>query len=223
MPLKGNGSHVVSRGETLYAIAWRYGLEFRKLAAANNIQSPYTIYPGQSILLQEAVPRSTNRSGHSSSSHRNDRAKLAGQSRQASSAGVKQGSKAAPKPTRLGAWQWPAKGAVAQRFSRLGPAHKGIDIRGQLGQPVVAANGGQVVYAGSGLVGYGNLIIIKHDDRYLSAYAHNRRLLAKEGQQVKAGQQIAEIGDTGTNSVKLHFEIRRNGEPVDPLELLPRR
>lgn len=87
----------------------------------------------------------------------------------------------------------------------------------------MAANGGQVVYAGSGLVGYGNLVIIKHDNQFLSAYGHNRRILVREGQSVKAGEKIAEIGDTGTNTTMLHFEIRRNGQPVDPLGLLPRR
>jgi lipoprotein NlpD len=99
--------------------------------------------------------------------------------------------------------------------------HKGIDIRGELGEPVYAVNSGKVVYAGSGLVGYGNLLIIKHSDRYLSAYAHNSRLLVGEGKIVKAGDRIAEIGDSGTDSVKLHFEIRCDGEPIDPLRILP--
>ncbi|PXB83349.1 peptigoglycan-binding protein LysM, partial [Pseudomonas aeruginosa] len=94
---------------------------------------------------------------------------------------------------------------------------------GQLGQPVLAASGGTVVYAGSGLRGYGELVIIKHNETYVSAYGHNRRLLVREGQQVKVGQSIAEMGSTGTDRVKLHFEIRRQGKPVDPLQYLPRR
>jgi lipoprotein NlpD len=120
-------------------------------------------------------------------------------------------------------WRWPAGGTLALGYRARGPAHKGIDIQGELGEPVYAANDGKVVYAGSGLVGYGNLLIIKHSDRYLSAYAHNNRLLVGEGVQVKAGDRIAEIGDSGTDSTKLHFEIRSDGEPVDPLRLLPAR
>ncbi len=101
--------------------------------------------------------------------------------------------------------------------------NKGIDIAGKLGQPVIATAAGSVVYAGSGLRGYGELVIIKHNDTFISAYGHNRRLLVNEGQQVKAGQQIAEMGSTGTDQVKLHFEIRRQGKPVDPLQYLPKQ
>ena len=120
-------------------------------------------------------------------------------------------------------WAWPASGAIIGRFSSNGSLNKGIDIAGELGQPVLAASGGSVVYAGSGLRGYGELVIIKHSDTYVSAYGHNRRLLVREGQQVKVGQQIAEMGSTGTDRVKLHFEIRRQGKPVDPMQYLPRR
>ncbi|WP_372763625.1 peptidoglycan DD-metalloendopeptidase family protein, partial [Litorivivens sp.] len=101
-------------------------------------------------------------------------------------------------------------------------AHKGIDIAGNMEQPVSAAADGVVVYAGSGLVGYGKLLIVKHNERFLSAYAHNNRLLVKEGDQVKQGKVIARMGDTGTDGVKLHFEIRKDGKPVDPVALLPK-
>jgi lipoprotein NlpD len=97
-----------------------------------------------------------------------------------------------------------------------------VDISGSLGQSIYAARSGEVVYAGSGLVGYGQLLIIKHSERYLSAYGHNRKLLVKEGAAVKQGQKVAEMGDTGTNSVKLHFELRRDGKPVNPLNYLPK-
>lgn len=120
-------------------------------------------------------------------------------------------------------WAWPASGTLIGRFASNGSLNKGIDIAGQLGQPVLAASGGTVVYAGSGLRGYGELVIIKHNETYVSAYGHNRRLLVREGQQVKVGQSIAEMGSTGTDRVKLHFEIRRQGKPVDPLQYLPRR
>ncbi|WP_369602242.1 peptidoglycan DD-metalloendopeptidase family protein [Hahella sp. SMD15-11] len=103
-----------------------------------------------------------------------------------------------------------------------GKINKGIDIAGRIGDPVRAAADGEVVYAGSGLLGYGNLVIINHNEHYLSAYAHNRRILVKEGERVKAGQVIAELGATGTRTPKLHFEIRRDGKPVDPLKYLPR-
>ncbi len=124
---------------------------------------------------------------------------------------------------RGGGWAWPASGTLIGRFASNGSLNKGIDIAGQLGQPVLAASGGTVVYAGSGLRGYGELVIIKHNETYVSAYGHNRRLLVREGQQVKVGQSIAEMGSTGTDRVKLHFEIRRQGKPVDPLQYLPRR
>lgn len=127
------------------------------------------------------------------------------------------------RPPKPGAWQWPAAGKVIGRFSGGAQPHKGIDLDGRAGDPVRAANSGVVVYAGSGVRGYGNLLIVKHDDVFLSAYAHNSKLLVKEGDVVRAGQTIAEIGDSGTDRVKLHFEVRRKGSPVDPAKVLPRR
>lgn len=115
-------------------------------------------------------------------------------------------------------WIWPAKGKVLEGFSE---SSKGVDIAGKLGQPVLAAAAGKVVYSGTGLRGYGNLIIVKHNDTYLSAYAHNSKLLVKEGQTVTRGQKIAEMGNSDTELVKLHFEIRMHGKPVDPLKHLP--
>lgn len=115
-------------------------------------------------------------------------------------------------------WAWPVSGKVISRFTE---ASKGIDISGRMGQPVYASAPGKVVYAGSGLRGYGKLVIIKHNNAYLSAYAHNREILVKEGQTVAKGQQIAEMGNTDADQVKLHFEIRRYGKPVDPLKYLP--
>lgn len=112
---------------------------------------------------------------------------------------------------------------MIEGFSLGGTVNKGVDLAGRKGEPVLAAADGKVVYSGTGLVGYGNMIIIKHNDVYLSAYGHNSRLLLKEGQWAKAGQKIAEIGSTGTTRDKLHFEIRRNGKPVNPLQYLPKR
>ena len=120
-------------------------------------------------------------------------------------------------------WQWPAEGMLASRFVAGEPTQQGIDIAGQSGQPVRAAADGVVVYSGSGLVGYGELVIVKHNDAWLSAYGHNRARLVNEGQRVKAGQQIAEMGHSGAARDMLHFEIRFNGKPVDPLSYLPKR
>jgi lipoprotein NlpD len=125
----------------------------------------------------------------------------------------------APAPgAAAGTFLWPASGTLAGRFN--GGTNKGIDIRGRDGDPVVAAAGGQVVYAGSGLRGYGNLVMIKHSDEFMTAYAHNRKLLVRENEQVKAGQRIAEMGSTEANVTQLHFELRRKGDAVDPLPYL---
>ena len=121
------------------------------------------------------------------------------------------------------AWQWPTQGNVIQGFSNSDGGNKGIDISGSRGQAVKAAESGRVVYAGNALRGYGNLIIIKHNDDFLSAYAHNDKILVSDQQEVKAGQEIAKMGSTGTNAVKLHFEIRYKGKSVDPVRYLPRR
>jgi len=117
-------------------------------------------------------------------------------------------------------WVWPAKGKLVTGFSDTANL-KGIDIAGQAGAPVIASAGGKVVYAGAGLRGYGKLVIIKHNNKFLSAYAHNREILVKEGQQVTRGQKIAEMGSTDADQTKLHFEIRRLGKPMDPLKYLP--
>jgi lipoprotein NlpD len=222
--------HVVSPGETLFSIAWSYGVDFRQLAGTNGIASPYLIKPGQVLRLPTGgtgsstgvgarpdapAARGKPAAGGADKAPANSRATAAG--KPASSASVDK-SRALS-----GSWHWPAGGTLLDGYRVHSPAHKGIDIRGELGEPVYAANDGKVVYAGSGLVGYGNLLIIKHSDRYLSAYAHNNRLLVGEGAQVKAGDRIAEIGDSGTDSTKLHFEIRCDGEPVDPLRILPTR
>lgn len=119
------------------------------------------------------------------------------------------------------AWMWPSAGKLLAPFSENG--NRGLDIGGKAGDPVLAAGEGKVVYAGSGLRGYGQLVIVKHNNTFLSAYAHNQKILVKEGQQVAKGQKIAEMGNTDSDSVKLHFEIRRQGKPIDPIAYLPRR
>ncbi len=128
---------------------------------------------------------------------------------------------AVPSTISAAGWRWPTQGQLIGRFAANDPKRQGIDIAGSAGQPVLAAADGVVVYSGAGLVGYGELIIVKHSDEWLSAYAHNRRRLVAEGSAVKGGQQIAELGRSGTSRDMLHFEVRRNGKPVDPLQVLP--
>jgi lipoprotein NlpD len=231
------GQYVVKRGDTLFSIAFRYGWDWKALAARNSIPDPYTIHVGQTIRFDgrssssgsvvAAAPQTTTSSTTSPSGS----LKTTVISRPVGVVPVvvpPVATTPATTPVIAGVksasgWAWPTNGILIGKFSSNGSLNKGIDIAGDLGQPVLAASDGAVVYAGSGLRGYGELIIIKHSDTYVSAYGHNRRLLVREGQQVKVGQTIAEMGSTGTDRVKLHFEIRRQGKPVDPLEFLPRR
>ncbi|AMK32498.1 Lipoprotein NlpD [Pseudomonas putida] len=233
-PTVTSGQYIVKPGDTLFSIAFRYGWDYKELAARNNIPAPYTIRPGQPIRFSSGVGGSTTVVSSPSSSSKTTviRRPVAttvpatgnGKSATTASSTTSQTVAQVPAAERaVGGWTWPANGVLIGKFASNGSLNKGIDIAGDLGQPVFAASDGAVVYAGSGLRGYGELIIIKHSDTYVSAYGHNRRLLVREGQQVKAGQTIAEMGSTGTDRVKLHFEIRRQGKPVDPLQFLPRR
>lgn len=220
------GVHAVRPGETLYSIAWRYGWDFKSLAAANRIGAPYTIYPGQQIHLDRVAssspPRPTVAAKPTTSSKPASVAKPAGTTKPTAS----KPAASAPIASSGGGtirWQWPAAGKVLQSFSSTAVGHSGIVIDGQDGEPVRAAADGVVVYRGDGLTGYGNLLIIKHDERWLSAYAHNKAMLVKEGQRVKAGEQIARMGSSGTFRTQLHFEVRRDGAPIDPITVLPRK
>lgn len=225
-PSKKISTHIVGKGETLFSIAWSYGLDFRTLARANGIDSSYTIHPGQELSLSNHSRQSTYRSSASSNRPASAPVATAIKPSAIQSSGTVRSTPVKPKTTYRASgkvtWQWPASGKVVKKFSASGSKNKGVDIAGGLGKPVNAAASGKVVYAGSGLVGYGQLIIIKHNEHFLSAYAHNRVLLVKEGDNIKAGTKIAEIGSSGAESVKLHFEIRRDGKPVDPERYLPR-
>ncbi len=222
-----SGQYVVQRGDTLYSIAFRFGWDWKTLAARNGIPAPYVIRSGQIIRFGSSSAVAQTRS--SAPVTRSAPAVPVITQVQAPAKPIQNQAPTRPvavvttPPPSTAGWGWPAKGAVIGRFSSNGSLNKGIDIAGELGEPVFAASDGAVVYAGSGLRSYGELIIIKHSDTYVSAYGHNRRLLVREGQQVKVGQSIAEMGSTGTDRVKLHFEIRRQGKPVDPLQYLPRR
>ncbi len=218
------GSHNVREGDTLYSIAWRYGRDYKELASANKISSPYKIKQGQKIRLDL---RGRISSGSSKSKTKSANVSKASKSRSKNKA-IPQKKKQTfnsrkTKSVKGIKWRWPHLGPIIARYSNSGSDNKGIDIAGQLGDPVFSAASGEVVYAGSGLLGYGKLIIINHNENYLSAYAHNKQILVKEGQKIRAGQKIAEMGNTGTNRAKLHFEIRRDGKPVNPLGYLPKK
>jgi lipoprotein NlpD len=227
--------HYVKSGETLYSISFQYGQDYRDVAYWNGIRAPYTIYPHQKLRVY-SLPPGVEPPSLPPITSLSDR-----ESRQVTPESVPEdrqpvihkqtqnNSKRRPSPPSIPqsagklTWVWPAQGKLLRTFSENDNSRKGLDIGNHSGSIVRAAASGSVVYSGSGLVRYGNLIIIKHNDSYLSAYAHNRKLLVKEGQSVNAGQPIAEMGDTGSEQVMLHFEIRFNGNPVDPLRYLPRR
>lgn len=199
----------VQRGEGLYRIATNNGIQLADLAAWNNLSPPYNLYPGQRLRL---YPSGGSRPPASPGS---------------SSAGTAPPRSSAPAPAPAAPinsgirWRWPADGPLLGRYVANEPTKQGVDIGGASGTPVRAAADGVVVYSGTGLVGYGELIIVKHNEQWLSAYGHNRKRLVNEGQLVKAGEQIAEMGRSGAARDMLHFEVRYNAKPVDPLLYLP--
>lgn len=224
--------HVVQRGDTLYAVAWRYGYDYRQMAEWNGIKPPYVIYPGQQLRLGPrpgAVPYSNPHTARVEINERRPRAPAREtiplpRKDEAGNGSTSRQTADLPMVSKDGiTWQWPVEGNVIREFDGEQPGRKGLVITGRLGQPVRAAAPGKVVYSGSGLIGYGQLIIVKHDDTYLSAYGFNRKLLVKEEDEVLGGQVIAEMGMHGSEGPMLHFEIRSNGKPVDPLRFLPRR
>ncbi|MBS3800830.1 MAG: peptidoglycan DD-metalloendopeptidase family protein [Thioalkalivibrio sp.] len=212
--------HVVQRDETLYRIAQRYGQEWRDLAERNAIGPPYLIYPGQRLRLRGAA-RSLPPRGPSTPSTPTARSERSTPRSPGEPASDSTSVSPAPAAS-TAAWRWPADGDVLRRFSS-GGTRKGLAIGGERGDAVRAARSGEVVYAGGGLVGYGRMIILKHDAKFLSAYGHNEELLVTEGDQVEAGETIARMGSSGAERPMLHFEIRVDGTPVDPAGYLPDR
>lgn len=267
--------HVV-RGDTLYSIAFRAGVDFRQLAAWNGIVAPYVIHPGQNLRLNAPMSGSTLTPGAPVATSEVPETPVfqpvpttpsapptavAAQPTRAAqppspappsapsatvvtqvpssalSTVVPVAGKpvtATPSPSVVKVtpgkmrhaggvdWRWPADGPLLSHFN-AGDAIPGVNIGGKTGDPVRAAADGVVVYSGNGLVGYGELVIIKHNDSYLSAYGHNRKRLVKEGERVRSGQVIAEMGSSGASRNELEFQVRRNGTPVDPLSYLPTR
>ena len=195
--------YVVRKGDTLGEIAQCFRARWYDIAKRNKIKNPNAIRIGQKLVIPARSSKTTA-----------SRAK----------AGGKATSKPARAPSRAKSgivWAWPAKGKIIRKFSPKGSGKQGISIAGKTGQKVVSAASGKVVYSGEGLVGYGRLVIVQHKKDFLTAYAHNHRLLVKEGQQVKKGQTIAHMGKTAAKTPRLHFEIRYKGNAVDPLKYLP--
>lgn len=211
---KFGATALVQRGQTVYRIATENGITALDLALWNDLLPPYTIYPGQRLRLYPSDRREPPAARPAVPA----KPAVTTMPQSQRPAAVP----AAPVTSDL-AWRWPAAGAVVATFAGGDPTRQGIDIAGKAGQPVHAAADGVVVYSGSGLVGYGELVIVKHSDQWLSAYGHNRARLVNEGALVKAGQQIAEMGRSGASRDMLHFEIRYNGRPVDPQGYLPAR
>lgn len=228
-----NDTYKVKPGDTLFYIAWIAGKDFRDLAQRNNLSEPYHLEIGQVLKIANT------------GSNTKSRMSLNGSSSATASAESKRLAVVDPQPVNaydsertnkktlsssstlatpaVGRWLWPTEGKIIDNFSSSEGGNKGIDISGSRGQAILATAAGRVVYAGSALRGYGNLIIIKHDDDYLSAYAHNDNILVREQEDIKVGQKIATMGSTGASSVRLHFEIRYKGKSVNPLRYLPQR
>lgn len=251
-------AHVVQKGDTLYSIAFSYGLDYREIAGLNNIQNYDLIQLGRELRLPlpsssplaaagtvavvtnavesrpleapvSSQPKVTKVSYGEQAVVQVEKMQEVQKPEPVTVARVQVRPETRPEPRINGVaddddaaleWGMPTSGRIIGEFSET-TGRKGIDIAGKLGQPIVASSAGKVVYCGTGLRGYGKLIIIKHNKTYLSAYAHNDQLLVKEGQNVSKGQKIAEMGNTDTDQVRLHFEIRRFGKPVDPARYLP--
>jgi len=210
---KASRYHVQS-GDTIYSVAWSFGIDYRALAAANNLQPPYRLYAGQKLTMV-AASQTPPRPGDAFPILADG--KLPKVSRVQPLASLPS-FQAKEQP--VSSWRWPARGNVFNEFNTTLAGNKGIDISGRLGQPILAAAAGSVVYSGDGVRGYGNLIIIKHNNTYLSAYAHNDRNLVAIGQKVAKGQRIALMGNNDAGKTLLHFEIRKNGQPVNPMRYL---
>ncbi len=230
------GTYIVKKGDTLYSVALETGHDWRDLASWNNLENPNRILVGQTLrttaptdasaAVAVAQPISSGTvEVRPIDSPGGKSAKEATKEVTNKEADANKTSDSKPKPDPAAepdmGWVWPVAGSVFETF--MEGKNKGIDIAAKAGDAVTASADGKVVYAGNALRGYGNLVIIKHNALFLSAYAHNRTLLVKEGEVVKKSQKIAEVGNTDSDRVKLHFEIRKQGRPVDPLKYLPAR
>ncbi|WP_099074650.1 murein hydrolase activator NlpD [Proteus alimentorum] len=249
---KGNyngNTYTVKRGDTMFYIAWITDSDVKELASMNNIPEPYSLNVGQVLNIgNRQVNTGTNTNVNTSVINQSSSAGVQTAQTKPTNNGAmgplitkpattqpktttpppttntNTTTAATPAPTAAsGKWIWPAQGNIIESYSSAPGGNKGIDIGGTKGSPIVATAAGKVVYAGSALRGYGNLVIIKHNDEYLSAYAHNDTILVREQQNVNAGQQIATMGSSGTSSVRLHFEIRYKEKSLNPMSYLPKK
>lgn len=221
----------VQKGDTLFAIAFYSGNDYRDLARLNSIKAPYAINVGQAIRLTEYKAPNKKKTietplktvQNSNKIEIDPKPEQAYGKTKQSVVNQKQ-TRVATKPTKSNqklSWIWPARGNRNVATVGSDGTKRGLDIKGTVGSKIVSAAKGKVVYAGNALKGYGNLVIIKHNDDYLSAYAHNKSILVGEQTYVKQGQQIATMGNSGASDVMLHFEIRKKGKSVDPFSYLP--
>ena len=223
-------SYQVVAGDTLYSIAFRANVDVRTLAQLNQLRDPYVIVPGQTLRLVTARP---NQQGIDPAANKEYRDTKQQQNHDKKATPTPQ-PRATPARVEVGQsgdifasnndirWQWPASGSVSTEFSAAEAGSKGLDFSGNRGDPVYAAARGKVVYVGNALKGFGNLIILKHNDDYITAYAHNQQLLVTEQQWVNGGDEIAKMGDSDAERVKLHFQVRFRGKSVNPRHYLPR-
>lgn len=239
-----DGLYQVRRGDSLHAIAFRFGLDHRDIAAWNGLDQPDLIHPGQVLRLSPPPGRATVAAAPSRPAAQTrplpppratTRPQRVPESTPApvrpapdqTAAPAQTAPATRPAPAVSVAdpdgWIWPVSGRLLRTFKAGDPSRNGLDIAGSEGDPIRAAASGEVVYSGSGLIGYGELVIVKHSEGLLSAYAHNRRRLVGEGESVRQGQTIAEMGRNDRDQSLLHFEIRRDGRPVDPLNYLPKQ
>jgi lipoprotein NlpD len=246
------GSYTVRKGDTLLRIAFDLGQNYRDLVAWNNLADPDDIKVGQvlrvappdrngsavagtnpitmpgadkpAVVPRKSTPRGDKKpytESNLAEAQKDDSPAVNPKAVERPSGALAAGSTVTANDDEKLSWMWPSNGRIIATFDE--GKNKGIDIAGKLGQQVMAAGSGRVMYAGSGIRGYGNLVIVKHSNSLLSAYAHNRTILVKEGQSVTKGEAIAEMGDSDADTVKLHFEIRQQGKPVDPSKFLPSR
>lgn len=252
IPVRGKtlsgSTYTVQKGDTLYSIAFSAGSNVPALASLNGIEAPYNIYPGQklrlhvfdsqssgaasggAVMVGEPIARPTTSTTTAVASTSTPSAGQTTQWVEKKTIAPTQAKEYSDQTAQnnntavmSGDWRWPAEGKIVEGFSTAEQGNKGVDISGKKGQPIYAARDGKVVYAGSALRGYGKLIILKHDEDYLSAYAHNDQLRVTEGQSVKKGMVIADMGSTDAPDVRLHFEVRYKGKSVNPMSYLPKR
>jgi len=223
-PSEWISTHYVSAGETLYSISWRYGLSVPELRGFNGLSEADAIFVGQKLYLRGQRP--TNNAAKITHKQKTVVAATTSVERSSSTKNEQKSPIIEKKHTRgsapaNGQWIWPSKGKVISEFKAASRTRQGIDIAGKMGESVHAVTGGKVVYTGSALNGYGKLIIVEHANDVLTAYGHNSRILVAEGEEVTRGQRIALMGDTDADRVKLLFEVRLSGKPVNPRRYLP--